>query len=76
MRNYLHIIFEVLTIGLLTTFFTFCIYYLMRNQLQESKKAQYIKMFIGSFLVGALLHLSFEFSGINEKWCRYIYKIV
>jgi hypothetical protein len=75
MRNYLNIIVEVIIIGFLTTFFTFGIYTVMNGEFPQSTKPGYKQMIIGSFLVGALLHISFEFSGINEKWCKTTYML-
>ncbi len=32
-------------------------------------------MYIKLFLVGALSHILFEYTGMNEKWCRTTYKL-
>jgi hypothetical protein len=72
MRNSL--IYETIVIGVLTFLLTFGIYYVMKGNLPQTTKPGYYRMIIGSFLVGALLHLSFEFSGINEKWCKNNFK--
>lgn len=67
MRDYL--VYEVVIVGLLTYAFTFVIYYIGNggNFVDLNK---YKQMIIGSFLVGALLHLTLELTGINKLWCK------
>lgn len=70
-----NLIYETILIGILTLLFTFGIIYVLNNKLPDSSKPDYYKMVIGAFSVGALLHLSFEFTGMNESWCKYTYRI-
>ena len=70
MRNNLP--YEVLIIGVLTIIATFAIYYLLNSQfpIYSEDPTKFYKMLIGSFLVGASLHLTLELLGLNEKWCK------
>lgn len=58
MRNNLP--FEAIIVGLLTIL----VFYTVRYIFQD------LDLIILLFLSGALLHLTLEFAGLNESWCR------
>lgn len=65
-----NLIYEAIAVGVLTFIFTFGIYFLMNQRLPDPNEPGYIQMIIGSITVGALMHITLEFGGVNESWCR------
>jgi hypothetical protein len=74
MRN--NLIYESIFIGVMTLLLTNIIYYIFNNKYPETTKPGYYQMIIGAFLVGFVLHMGFEFTGMNESWCRNTYKLI
>lgn len=73
MRN--NLIYESIFIGVMTLLLTNIMYYIFNHKFPESTKPGYYQMIIGAFLVGFILHLGFEFTGMNELWCKSTYKM-
>lgn len=71
-----NLIYESIFIGVMTLLLTNIIYYIFNNKYPETTKPGYYQMIIGAFLVGFVLHMGFEFTGMNESWCRNTYKLI
>ena len=63
------LIYEVIAIGVMSLVLTYILNYIIKGM---SPIFDYQQMVI-PFLVGALIHILFEFTGMNEKWCRMTY---
>jgi hypothetical protein len=63
-RNLSNVGLEVIVIGIMTVLLYNLLDYLSPSMNHSLKL----------FLVGALIHALFEYSGMNEKWCRDTYK--
>lgn len=68
MRN--NLIYESIFIGVMTLLLTNIMYYIFNSKFPESTKPGYYQMIIGAFSVGFILHMGFEFTGMNEFWCK------
>ena len=55
---------EAIVVGLLTI----CMFYFIRYFYNGD-------LIVLLFLTGALLHLTLEFAGLNESWCKVTYNI-
>lgn len=70
MRNVLQVILEAIIIGLITIVIAVVLktgYYKLTNKLMNK--------YILIFLSGMIIHLFFEYTGLNESWCTKTYKI-
>jgi hypothetical protein len=67
-----NLIYECIFIGVMTLLLTNIMYYIFNNKFPETTNPGYNQMIIGAFSVGFILHLGFEFSGMNELWCKNI----
>lgn len=66
MRSLLKIGLEAVVVGISIVILALFIFVIMERKLPE-KSAK--SMIIGSFLVGFLGHIIFEFSGLNRSFC-------
>ena len=72
MRNTLLI--EAIVIGIITVILGIVVAKIMEKTMKFEKNSL-LPMYIGTFVVGASLHLIFEFSGINSWWCKSVYNL-
>ena len=75
MRDIKTVMIEVIVIGIISLVFNLFIFKGFTGKFPPIDK-NHQNMLIGSFLLGALIHLSFEYTGTNEWWCKSTYKIV
>jgi hypothetical protein len=71
MRNPIVVAIETLSIGIVAIIYNIAIYRIINGEFPDN----YRSMIIGAFLLGAFIHLSFEYSGANEWWCKKTYKL-
>jgi Kef-type K+ transport system membrane component KefB len=67
----LQVFFEAIVVGIVTIIFGKLIYYAMRyiaDKFPTIRTHMFIAIF---FLTGFVMHLSFEYIGLNSYYCRY-----
>ncbi len=75
-RNIGQVAIELLVLGIASIVINFLIYSAFTRTFEwpNFKKKGTIEMYLGGIILVAILHAGFEYSGINEKWCRAMYK--
>ena len=78
MRNIQTVLFEAFIIGLISIVCGYLWYYIIKNikgilSGQDNEKSYFLPMTINIFLIGFSLHLLFEYTLLNEKWCKSTY---
>ncbi len=69
-RNLEKVLLEAIVIGVIAIFFGYAGYFIMSGKIINSQEKYFIPMIINIFLIGFLMHVTFEYTGLNESWCR------
>lgn len=65
---------EALIIGIIALILGILISEIMKKTITFEKNSL-LPMYIGIFILGASMHLIFEFLGLNSWWCRKTYTL-
>jgi hypothetical protein len=68
------LLLETIAIGVVAILFDLLIYRVVVGRFVDTKAPYFYQMILGAFLLGASIHVTFEFAGLNEKWCRANFK--
>lgn len=63
------LVIEIIVIGLICVLLSILISGMLTGKFLYERN-----MLVGSFLMGAIMHFSFEILGLNEWWCVATYK--
>lgn len=74
-RGLLQISIELLFLAVVSIVINFLIYSAFTGTLKfpDIKQEGTIPMYVGGIILVCGLHLIFELTGLNERWCRTIY---
>jgi hypothetical protein len=74
-RTFVQIMFELVILALLSIVINFLIYSIFTRTFKfpDYKDRGTLPMYIGGIVLVCGLHLLFEFSGVNESWCKAMY---
>jgi hypothetical protein len=72
MRSELFI--EVIVIGIFAIILDILIYRVLVGEFPSPSLPHYYKMILGAFILGASMHIILEFAGMNEYWCKRVFK--
>ncbi len=74
-RTIMQISLELLVLALLSIIINFLIYSVFTRTFKfpDYKEKGTLPMYIGGIVLVAVLHLLFEFTGVNESWCKAMY---
>jgi hypothetical protein len=74
-RTFQQILFELLILGLLSLIINFLIYSIFTRTFKfpDYKEKGTLPMYVGGIVLVCGLHLLFEVTGVNEKWCKAMY---
>jgi hypothetical protein len=71
MRNIQTVLLEAFIIGLISIVCGYFWYYIIKNI--YTTRSYFLPMTINIFLIGFSLHLLFEYTLLNENWCKSTY---
>lgn len=74
MRPVSNILIELIAISVSAVILLPIIEFLMTGKFLKQQKGTY-QMYIGTVILVSMLHLVYEYTGLNEKWCRITYTI-
>ncbi len=64
------IIIEAVILGFLTVFAAYVKCALMNGDVANIYDSEYKEFFITFFIIGVILHLFYEYTGLNARWCK------
>lgn len=73
-RSLGQILTELIFLAIASIVLNFLIYSAFTRTFNFPDLKKQLPMYIGGILLVIILHLSFEFTGLNERWCKAIYK--
>lgn len=73
MRPISNIILEIIAISISAVILLPVIEFSITGEFLKQKPGTY-QMYLGTVLLVSMLHIVYEFTGLNEKWCRMTYK--
>lgn len=75
-RNIIQISIELLFLAVASVVVNFLIYsgFTGSFKVPDLKQEGIIPMYIGGIILVCGLHIIFEITGVNEQWCRAMYK--
>jgi hypothetical protein len=74
-RTFIQISIELLILAILSVIVNFLIYSVFTKTFKfpDYKEKGTLPMYIGGIVLVCGLHLLFEFTGVNESWCKAMY---
>lgn len=73
MRPISNIIIELIAISISAVILLPIIEFIMTGNFLKQQKGTYA-MYVGTIFLVSMLHIIYEYTGLNEKWCRMTYK--
>lgn len=73
MRPISNIIIELIAISISAVILLPIIEFAMTGEFLKQRQGTY-QMYLGTVLLVSMLHIVYEYTGLNEKWCRMTYK--
>ena len=71
----LAVFYEMFILGLCVIAIESVVYRIFTGEFPTTALSHFWPMIASGMIVGASIHLIFEVTGINEKWCRVTYKV-
>lgn len=68
-----NILIEVIFVSISAVILLPIIEYIMTGKFLARQKGTY-EMYVGTIILVSMLHIVYEYTGLNEKWCRMTYK--
>lgn len=73
-RSLGQILIELIFLAIASIVINFLIYSAFTGTFKFPDFKKQSPMYIGGILLVVILHLGFEIAGLNERWCKAIYK--